>query len=46
MVPGSKMPLQRIDDERALDDLVAYLEIITAPDYTPNDRRNEEGEQR
>ncbi len=30
MVPGSKMPLQRIPDAEALDALVAYLEIITA----------------
>ncbi len=30
-VPGSKMPLQRIPDATALDALVAYLEIITAP---------------
>lgn len=30
MVPGSKMPLQRIPDAKALDALVAYLEIVTA----------------
>jgi len=30
MVPGSKMPLQRIPNAEALDALVAYLEIITA----------------
>jgi len=35
MVPGSKMPLQRITSPQALDDLVAYLEIITAPGYEP-----------
>jgi cytochrome c len=44
VVPGSKMPLQRIADEKALDALVAYLEIITAPD--PTDDGGEHPKQR
>lgn len=39
VVPGSKMPLQRIADEQDLDDLVAYLEIITAPASAENGPR-------
>jgi cytochrome c len=35
VVPGSKMPLQRIDDGQALDALVAYLRIITASGEVP-----------
>jgi cytochrome c len=31
MVPGSKMPLQRIPDARDRGDLVAYLKQVTAP---------------
>ena len=31
-LPGTKMPLQRIPDPRALDDLIDYLRQITAPD--------------
>ncbi|MGH6896125.1 MAG: c-type cytochrome [Geminicoccaceae bacterium] len=32
MVPGSKMPLQRMPDARDRADLIAYLKEVTAPD--------------
>ena len=32
MVPGSKMPLQRLPNAQDRADLIAYLKQITAPD--------------
>lgn len=40
VVPGSKMPLQRMPDARDRADLIQFLERATRPAETPSARRN------